>query len=84
MTGLPAMSETDRALAQLVKDSLQKNAEAASVTENVQVHANNGEITLRGSVNSEQEKASMGTAAQQVAGVKSVDNQLEVVSASRS
>src|SRR5262245_56567732 len=70
--GLPAMSEADRALAQLVKDTLQKNTGITPAAENVQVHANNGEITLRGSVNSEQDKASIGTTAQQVAGVKSV------------
>lgn len=82
--GLPTMSEADRALAQLVKDTLQKNTGMAPAAENIQVHANNGEITLRGSVNSEQDKASIGTAAQQVVGVKSVNNQLEVASASRS
>lgn len=82
--GLPTMSEADQALAQQVRDALQKNAGTAAAGENVQVHARDGEITLRGSVNSEQDKTNMGTTAQQVAGVKSVNNQLEVVSASRS
>jgi BON domain len=83
MTGLPAMSEADRALAQLVKDALQKNTGAAPAGENIQVHARNGEVTLRGSVNSEQEKADIAATAKQVAGVTAVNNQLEVASASR-
>jgi osmotically-inducible protein OsmY len=78
------MSEDDQALAQRVTDALQKGAEGGSAEQSIQVHAHNGEITLRGSVSSEQDKASMGATAQQVAGVKSVNNQLEVVSASRS
>lgn len=84
VAGLPAMSETDRALAQRVTDALQKSAEGNSSVQSIQVHAYNGEITLRGSVNSEQDKSNVGMTAQQVAGVKSVNNQLEVASASRS
>jgi osmotically-inducible protein OsmY len=77
------MSEADRTLAQRVEDALRKNTTLASAAQNVQVYANNGEITLRGSVSSEQEKTNMVSAAQQVAGVTRVNNQLEVASASR-
>ncbi|HXG17987.1 MAG TPA: BON domain-containing protein [Methylomirabilota bacterium] len=78
-----SMSEADRTLAQRVEDALRKNTTLASAAQNVQVYANNGEITLRGSVSSEQEKTNMVSAAQQVAGVTRVNNQLEVASASR-
>jgi osmotically-inducible protein OsmY len=84
MAGLPAMSEADQALAQRVTDALPKGSGGSSAGQSVQVHAYNGEVTLRGSVSSEQDKTNIAAAAQQVTGVKSVNNQLEVVSASRS
>lgn len=80
---VPEMSEADRALAQRVEDALRQNSSLASAAENVQVYANNGEVTLRGSVNNEQEKTNIGSAAGQVAGVAKVNNQIEVISASR-
>jgi osmotically-inducible protein OsmY len=83
VAGLPAMSDADRALAQLVADALQKGAGGGSAEQSIHVHAHNGGITLRGSVNSEQDKADMEATAQHVAGVTSVKNQLEVASASR-
>ena len=77
-----AMNEADRALAKSVEDALQKNAALAPAAQNVQVQAKNGEVTLRGSVNNEQEKANIAAEAQKVAGVSKVDNQIEVASAS--
>lgn len=83
-TTAAAMSEADRTLAQQVENSLKQNQQLASATQNIQVHANNGEVTLQGSVNSQQEKTNIGDAARQVAGVTRVNNELEVSSASRS
>lgn len=77
------MSAADRALAEQVKTALQQNPALASAAENIQVFANNGEVTLRGSVNNAQEKESLGSAAAQVAGVSKVNNEVEVSSASR-
>lgn len=80
---LPAMTEADRVLAQKVQDTLRQDAAVASAAQNVQIHAKNGEITLHGSVSSQQEKAALESKAQQVAGVSRVNNQLTVTSASR-
>lgn len=80
--GPSAMNETDRALAQRVEDSLRQNSSLASAAQNVQVQAKNGEVTLSGSVNNEQEKANIAATAQKVAGVSKVNNQIEVASAS--
>jgi len=77
------MTEADRVLAQKVKDTLQQDAALASAAQNVQVNAANGEITLQGSVSTQQEKAALESKAQQVAGVSRVNNQLTVTSASR-
>lgn len=79
----PEMSEADRALAKRVEDALRQNAALASAADNVQVYANNGEVTLRGSVSNEQEKTNLGSAAGQVAGVSKVNNEIEIASASR-
>jgi osmotically-inducible protein OsmY len=53
-------------------DSLSTNAH------NVKIITNAGVVTLRGPVDSAAEKASIAAKAQQVAGVKRVDDQLEV------
>jgi osmotically-inducible protein OsmY len=44
----------------------------------VKIVTNNGVVTLRGPVNSEEEKSKVAQLAQQVAGVSRVDNQLDV------
>lgn len=80
---VPEMNEADRTLARQVVSALRQNSVLAPAAENVQVYANNGEVTLRGSVNNEQEKVNLGSAAGQVAGVSKVNNQIEVSSASR-
>jgi osmotically-inducible protein OsmY len=77
------MSDADRALAQRVEQTLREDTELASAAQNVQVHSNNGQVTLMGSVNSQQEKTALGNKAQQVTGVTKVDNQLTVASANR-
>lgn len=80
---LPTMAEADRLLAQKVQDSLRQDATVSSAAQQIQVHANNGEITLHGSVNTQQDKVALESKAQQVAGVVRVVNQLTVSSASR-
>lgn len=81
--GTASMTDADRALAQRVEETLRQDMTVASAAQNIQVHAMNGEVTLRGSVSSEQEKTNLATAAQKVAGVTKVNNELEVASASR-
>jgi hypothetical protein len=80
---LPTMTDTDRALAQRVEKTLRQDTVLASAAQNIQVHANNGQVTLMGSVSSQQEKMDLGSKAQQVTGVAQVDNQLTVASVSR-
>jgi len=82
-SGTAAMSDADRALAQRVEEALRQDTTVASAAQNIQVHAMNGEVTLRGSVSSEQEKTNLASAAEKVPGVTRINNQLEVASASR-
>jgi osmotically-inducible protein OsmY len=49
---------------------------------NVKIMTADGKVTLRGPVNSTEEKESIGKIAQEVAGEGNVDNQLEVTVAS--
>jgi len=83
-TGTPTMTDADRAIAQQIENALRQDSTLTASVPNVQIHVHNGEVTLRGSVNSQEEKASFAAKAQQVAGVTRVNNQLEVSSASRS
>ena len=48
------------------------------MAKNIKIITIDGVVTLRGPVKSEKEKTDIGAKAQQVAGVKRVDNQLEV------
>jgi len=77
-SGLPTMSDTDRALAQRVEQMLREDTTLATAAQNIQVHASNGQVTLMGSVGSQQEKTDLESKAQQVAGVTQVNNQLTV------
>ena len=82
-TGLSDVSDADRALAQRIESDLRNNSTLAPAVQDIQVHAKNGEVTLRGSVNNEQEKANIGSAVQQMEGVSKVNNQIQITSASR-
>ncbi len=82
-SGSATMSEADRTLAQRVEQTLRQDTETATVAQHIQVQANNGQVTLTGSVNSQAEKTEVGNKAQQVTGVTRVDNQLTIASASR-
>ena len=48
------------------------------LAKNVKIITNEGAVTLRGPVKSSEEKAQIASVAKGVAGVKQVDNQLEV------
>jgi hypothetical protein len=80
---LPAMTDADRVLAERVQDTLRQDTAVSSAAQQVQIHAKNGEITLQGSVNTQEEKTALENKAQQVTGVSRVNNQLTVTSASR-
>jgi hyperosmotically inducible protein len=45
---------------------------------NVKIISRNGEVTLRGPVKSDQERTTVGSKAQAIAGTDRVDNRLEI------
>ena len=71
-------SEADRTISQNIRQSLTSDDSLSTNGKNVKVITIDGKVTLRGPVKSDQEKASIAAKAQQVAGVKNVDNQLEI------
>jgi hyperosmotically inducible periplasmic protein len=71
-------SEADRTITQNVRQAVTADDSVSTNGKNVKIITNDGTVTLRGPVKSEQEKTNIGAKAQQIAGVKRVDNQLEI------
>ena len=71
-------TEADRALGQKFQQELKTDSNLAAQLSMVKIGVDNGKITLRGSVKSEEQKKAIETAATRVTGVTSVDNQLQV------
>ena len=78
--GDQAENETDRTITQNVRQAITADDALSTDAKNVKVITSDGTVTLRGPVKSEQEKTQIEAKAKQVAGVKKVDNQLEVAS----
>jgi hyperosmotically inducible periplasmic protein len=70
-------SEADRETTQRIRRALMENEQLSTTARNVTIVTIDGRVTLRGTVNSEQEKQTIAALVQQ-AGVTDVDNQLEV------
>jgi len=73
-------NEADRKITQEVRKSIVDDDKLSTSAQNVKIITNDGKVTLRGPVKSEEEKKTVESKAKQVAGVKNVDNQLEIAS----
>ena len=73
-------NEADRTITQTIRKAITGDDSLSTNAKNVKIITNDGTVTLRGPVKSEKEKTDIEAKAKQVAGVKSVDNQLEVAS----
>jgi hyperosmotically inducible protein len=71
-------SKDDLALTQKIRQAVIKDGSLSMNAKNVKIIAQGGKITLKGPVDSQQEKDTIGTKAGQIAGKDKVDNQLEV------
>jgi hyperosmotically inducible periplasmic protein len=76
--GDQAENEADRAITQNVRQAITSDDALSTYAQNVKIITQDGNVTLRGPVKSEQEKKEIEAKAKQVAGVKRVDNQLEI------
>jgi len=77
-SGDQSESETDRTITQNVRQAVTADDSISTNGKNVKIITVDGTVTLRGPVKSEQEKTNIAAKAQQIAGVKKVDNQLEI------
>ena len=73
-----ANTAADQTLNQRIRQALSGDMVLVAVTQKIQLNTDNGEVTLHGSVATEKEKADVATKIQQVAGVKKVNNQLQM------
>jgi hyperosmotically inducible protein len=73
-------SKEDLALTQKIRQAVMKDGSLSMNAKNVKIIARGGKITLKGPVDSQQEKETIATKAGEIAGKDKVDNQLEVKS----
>jgi hyperosmotically inducible periplasmic protein len=78
--GDQAESSGDIAITQNIRKAIVAEDSLTTTAQNVKIITANGVVTLRGPVNTPQEKTLIASKAQQIAGVARVDNQLEVIS----
>jgi hyperosmotically inducible protein len=71
-------NEADRTITQNVRKALTDDDSLSTDGKNVKVITSDGNVTLRGPVKSDKEKGQIENKAKQIAGVKKVDNQLEI------
>ena len=71
-------SKDDLALTQKIRQAVMKEGSLSMNAKNVKIIAKDGRISLKGPVDSQQEKDIIGTKAGEIAGKDKVDNQLEV------
>lgn len=77
-SGDEAERAADRTLTQRIRQAIVADESLSTTAKNVKVMMINGVVTLRGPVNSLQEKGSIAATAQHIAGTNNVDNQLEI------
>jgi len=71
-------SGSDRGITAQIRREIVANDALSTNAHNVKIITMDGVVTLRGPVKTTQEKAVVGAVAQRAAGVKRVDNQLEI------
>ncbi len=71
-------SKSDVALTRRIRRAIMRDHSLSMTAHNVKIISENGAVTLRGPVDSEQEKTAIEKKAEAIAGADKVDNQLEV------
>jgi hyperosmotically inducible protein len=71
-------NENDLKITQHVRQAVMADKSLSFTAKNVKIITQNGKVTLRGPVNTPEERTAIEAAAQKVAGASMVDNQLEV------
>jgi len=72
-------TKTDLNLTQQIRKAIMADKSLSTNAKNVKIITANGLVTLRGPVNTPQEKATIEAKAQNIAGAHNVESQLEIV-----
>ena len=76
--GEQSSAKGDVVLTRKIRRAVVKDSSLSMLAHNVKIVTANGNVTLRGPVNSEAEKVAIASKAKAIAGAGNVDNQLEV------
>jgi hyperosmotically inducible protein len=79
-SGDQSSSKADLAITQAIRKAVVADKGLSTNAHNVKIITSNGVVTLRGPVKSLEEKDKIAATAKSVAGVKSVNNKLEIAS----
>jgi hyperosmotically inducible periplasmic protein len=71
-------NQTDLGITQQIRQAVMKDDKLSFTAKNVKIITQGGKVTLRGPVNSVEERSAIEAAARKVAGVTAVENQIEV------
>ena len=71
-------NRSDRDITQQIRKSIMKDKSLSTYAHNVKIITQNGQVTLKGPVRSDDEKQAIETKATQIAGPNKVNNQLDV------
>jgi osmotically-inducible protein OsmY len=71
-------NRSDRELTAEIRRAITKDKEMSTYAKNVKVVAQNGQVTLKGPVRSEDEKKAIEAKAAEVAGASNVDSQIRI------
>jgi osmotically-inducible protein OsmY len=72
------MNPSDRAITQKIRKAIHEDNSLSTYAHNIKIITQDGKVTLRGPVRSEDEKSNLQAKAVEVAGQDNVTNQLEV------
>ena len=72
------MNPTDRAITQKIRKAIHGDHNLSNYAHNIKIITQDGKVTLRGPVRTEDEKKTLQTKAVAVAGEENVTNQLEI------
>lgn len=81
-SGDQSETSADRTVTQNVRQAIVSDNSLTALAKNIKIITKNGVVTLRGPVNTDREKQTIGNKVMQVPGVIRVDNQLEVSASS--
>lgn len=72
------MNPSDRAITQKIRKAIHDDKDLSTYAHNIKIITQDGKVTLRGPVRSEEEKSNLNSKAAAVAGEENVTNQLEI------